>query len=224
LTPSLSDAYAKIHLGRELLEELVLLAHEVVESHSTTTVVDVGPGQRVAVGEAARAGGTPSGSLAIPDRCRLLARDTAKSLREALDDLVRQLGRLDTGARRRRAPFPIDRSPQEFRRRRRTDLRGLSAAHVAAIERLQPYAGCDWTGPLARLTALDEHDRFVIRTHDYLVNVEGQAASITLRIRPVLRLALHDGLPLIETLDRIGSQATVTLDRFNAEFELASTT
>lgn len=227
MKPSLRDAYVRLDRGREHLAELTQLAGEIVAAQTRDTIVEVTPDQWVNAGEAEHVMKVTSGQVPIPDRCSVLTGDTANSLRSALDYLVGQLAHLDSGARTSHTQFPIEPTAESFCKRRRTSLRGLSAGHVGALEQLQPYRGCDWTSPLQRLSNRDKHDALVVVAHDYLVTVDGGergcADSILLkvRIRPVLRIALRDGMPLIETLERITAAVTRTLNSFRPEFEHA---
>lgn len=102
-----------------------------------------------------------TGTAVIPDRCQILIGDTAVSLRSALNYLVGQLSRLDSvsGRKGKRTQFPIESCPNDFDGRKCRYLEGLTEAHVAAIERLQPYNGCDWTQRLQKLSNLDRHPR-----------------------------------------------------------------
>jgi len=64
------------------------------------------------------------------------------NLRCALDYLIYALAVLDSGSDEKGTQFPILDAAKDFAGRGKTMLKGLNAAHVAAIERLQPYQGC----------------------------------------------------------------------------------
>jgi hypothetical protein len=57
--------------------------------------------------------------------------------------------------------FPIVDTKQSFESGKGRWLKGLNAAHVAAIERLQPYMGCQWTKALRDISNRDKHREFV---------------------------------------------------------------
>ena len=80
------------------------------------------------------------------------------NLRAALDYVVFELARLDSGAVQDGTQFPIeDRQKVFYGRRRSTYLKGVSDEHVALIESYQPYKGCNWTGLLRSLSNPDKH-------------------------------------------------------------------
>jgi hypothetical protein len=70
----------------------------------------------------------------------------------ALDYLIYALAVIDSGKPQEKTQFPIMDTAKDFAGRGKTLLVGVSAAHVAAIERLQPYNGCKWTGLLRALS------------------------------------------------------------------------
>src|SRR3989442_13745286 len=72
--------------------------------------------------------------------------EVAGHFRSALDYLIGQLANLDSGPGERRTQLPIESTPEGFKKRRDSFLEGVNDAHVAAIERLQPYIE-DVSGP-----------------------------------------------------------------------------
>jgi hypothetical protein len=84
------------------------------------------------------------------------------NLRSALDYLVFELAGLDSGCIIEGTQFPIERSQKSFKWRVRGGwLDVLNAAHVAAIEALQPYRGCQWAAVLQNLSNPDKHVHLV---------------------------------------------------------------
>lgn len=80
------------------------------------------------------------------------------NLRAALDYIVFELARLDSGEPQDGTQFPIEDRKEVFdETRRNTYLRGVSDSHVALIEEYQPYQGCNWTGILRTLSNPDKH-------------------------------------------------------------------
>jgi hypothetical protein len=69
-----------------------------------------------------------------------------------------KLARLDTGKPQDGTQFPIEDKPKAFKhRQKRGSLKGLNERHVAKIEALQPYNGCDWTKTLRDISNPDKH-------------------------------------------------------------------
>ena len=160
-----------------------------------------------------------------PDKFRILIGEIANGLRSALNYLIGRLSELDCGAKGRNTQFPIETSPNGFKGHTASYLEGLSDAHVAAIERLQPYNGCEWATHLQRLSNLHKHDDLIFVGHVYnlhykITPTEGNASelSMSMELEPTLSIALGDGLPIIETLEVIKSQVAQTLDAFKPEF------
>jgi hypothetical protein len=223
----LNTAYLKIARATEHLEELRRLHDEVCNAQAKDTTIEAEPAGTIDPGEAKRVVTIHTGEAVIPDRCRILVGDVANGLRSALDYLIGRLAELDSGPGERRTQFPIESTSEGFKSRRRSFLEGVSDTHISAIERLQPYNGCDWMLSLQKLSNFDKHSDLVIVVHDYLVWLTGtiepadergsQKHTVHLRLRPVLRIALGNGLPLIETLEMLKLKVTETVDTFKPE-------
>ncbi len=77
----------------------------------------------------------------IATRIRIIAGEAANCFRSALDYLVRQMAILDSpGIAPKRTQFVITKSKEAFQKSVSQYLIGLNAAHVAAVERLQPWS------------------------------------------------------------------------------------
>jgi hypothetical protein len=77
-----------------------------------------------------------SASMKIP----ILIGEIVYNLRSALDYLIFELGKFDSGETQNRTQFPIEDTKNGFRGCRKTFLKGVNSDHVARIEGLQPYA------------------------------------------------------------------------------------
>jgi hypothetical protein len=88
----------------------------------------------------------------VPLKYSVLIGETIYNLRACLDYLVYELAILDSGIEQERTQFPIYENPKDFERRPKTCLAGVNAVHTAAIERLQPYNGVNWTKWLQALS------------------------------------------------------------------------
>ena len=228
--PSLNSAYLRVKRASEHLEQAKLLHDAVIAAQRKATVIKSWPNVAVETGEAKEIISIKSGQTAIPDDLRILIGEIAHNLRTALDYLVAQLSLLDTpntSGKKRRTQFPIESTKEQFRGKRKSFLEGVSDKHVALIEDLQGYNGCDWIDPLRGLSNFDKHDDLVITAHDYILNFEGTIAptesstkelQMKVNLQPVLRATLADGLPVIETLEILKLRVSETLDVFNPSF------
>jgi hypothetical protein len=139
--------------------------------------------------------------------------ETIGHLRPALDYLVRALAKLGTpGQAPKGTQFLIEDSESGFKGREKAKLKGLSAEHVAAIERLQPYERGESGRRLARLRDLSNPDK-----HDELVSVaslvDGDFKILTLKgVRRIDRsrsaIPGVGGLPMV-----LGSAGKVVYDK-----------
>ena len=136
----------------------------------------------------------------IPTIIPILVGEVAYHLRGALDFLVYELAVIDSGAPCKGSQFPIEGTPEGFRGRRKSFLNGISDAHVAAIEKLQPCAGTKWTAFLRNVSNPEKLRHFTV----------AQPASF---------VALDDGSPIIDTLETVHAAVRYTLDTFKPEFK-----
>jgi hypothetical protein len=131
--------------------------------------------------------------------------------------------------------FPIDDRPKTFnerRNRKRSGLAGLNAKHIARIELLQPYKGCDWTRVLRDLSNYDKH-RTLIKMSAY-----GQFTVKVIKVRqptakPIYAIVdrgvnmkstisgpitFANGSPVVDTLKALQTQVTHLLNEFDPFF------
>src|SRR5262249_34225904 len=103
----------------------------------------------------------------------ILVGEVCYNLRAALDYLVFDLARRDSGAEQEQTQFLIEDNTDKFQKKVPRRLKGLTPAHVAAIEVLQPYNGCEWTRQLRELSNPDKHRTLVPVQigHDLTVHV-----------------------------------------------------
>jgi len=124
-----------------------------------------------------RAYAYPSGEISYPPILSIVLGEICYNLRSALDYLIFELAREDSGTIQDGTQFPIDDTPQKFAGNIRTRLKGLSDAHVAAIEKLQPYNGCTWTKFLRTISNPDKHRTLTPRGSTFNVEIVGEARS-----------------------------------------------
>jgi hypothetical protein len=95
-----------------------------------------------------------------PMRVGVLIGEICYNLRSALDYLIFELARHDSGSAQNGTQFPIEDTKRGFKSREKTWLKGINLSHIAAIETLQPYRECDWTKALRDLSNRDKHREF----------------------------------------------------------------
>jgi hypothetical protein len=84
------------------------------------------------------------------------------NLRSALDYFVFALALRDSGSKQPGTQFPIEHSAKSFvYHQSRGWLAGINPSHVARIEALQPYRGCEWAVALQEVSNKDKHREFV---------------------------------------------------------------
>ncbi len=224
--PSLEDAYLKANRAREYFEELKKIHDIVCAEQAKATIIKFQPNLIINPGEAKKVLEVQTGQAPIPDKCRLLVGDIVNNLRSALNYLIVQLAVLDSGSKTRELQFPIESSADQFKKNRKKILRGLNEKHVAVIEQLQPYSGCQWSQCLQRLSNFDKHEQLVIVAHDYSLNMmigpqKENKSPLNINLQPTLRIILEkDSLPLIEMLEKVVTQVPRVLDTFKMDFNV----
>jgi len=181
----------------------------------------------------------------IPLQIPLLVGETVYNLRACLDYLIYELAILDSGRRQDGTQFLIEDSPDRFKRRAKSCLKGISSLHAAEIERLQPYNGVNWTKMLRNISNPDKHRHLVLQQHssgvtaktsqdpadmkipdapvtgiwlDSVMEFFDGSPSVYMQLHITLFIALDNGLPVIETLEEIQAQVSHTIDAFKPEF------
>lgn len=177
----------------------------------------------------------PIGILHHPPIISIVLGDVCYNLRSALDYLIFELARLNSRAIQDGTQFPICDTPKKFARDVPAKLVGLSAAHVAAIEKLQPYKGCNWTKALRTISNPDKHRMLTPRGSTFNVEIvqEGKTLSIVPNARAERRAKRPDGievqLELVGSIDiiipvildpvlgAIGDSVEIAADRLGSE-------
>ena len=162
------------------------------------------------------------------------------NLRTALDYLIFELAKFDSGIEQSGTQFPIMDAKQDFDGRGKAAfLKGVNPTHIACIERLQPYNGCDWTRRLRDCSNADKHRHFIASAGDSRVTVHSSLERDDLvRIRGFERKAPHpltgrgvdvkvhiagqitfpDGAPVRDTIEEIKTEVANTLVAFKPDF------
>lgn len=169
-----------------------------------------------------------------PKEYGLIIGDVIANLRGALDYLVYALAWLDSGFPQEQTQFPIADTLEQFESTKARRLKGLSPAHVAAIEALQPYNGGDWLARLRDLSNTDKHMHLSLVQPDAVGDIDsrdsadketGSGAGFTgiLYVHVDFDIALYEtfpeGGPVIGTLHVLESQVRDLIEEFQPAFE-----
>lgn len=161
----------------------------------------------------------------IPEIISILVGEIVYNLRTALDYLVYELARLDSGKLQDGTQFPICDSINGFERNKRF-LKGIDFRHVSSIESLQPYKGCDWTKSLRDLSNLDKHRQLIIVKSDASGEFPKNKTPSFPTKNPMdvesyisFNVTFSGGMPVEENLQELIMQVTKTLDGFKPEFQ-----
>jgi hypothetical protein len=158
------------------------------------------------------------------------------NLRAALDYFVYRLAELDAGNVIKGTQFPIEDTPEGFKRRTPRFLRGVNETHVAGIERLQPYHGADWARLLRDLSNIDKHQALHVvgyqATGSVRINVGGTEEEanalggfriagddVAMYYPAPIYVAFPDGTPIEETLKQLLTETRNVLHAFHPEFK-----
>lgn len=179
--------------------------------------------------------------LMPPLRFSILVGEVCYNLRGALDYLIYELARLDSGGvAQDDTQFPVYSSKKAFDGNAERLLKGVNPTHRACIEDLQPYKGCNWTGDLVAISNPDKHRKLtsVTAATEQLVTIavgtrdplDPNAGTIKTAVRPdgtemhmqlslTTDIRLDDGTPILQALDNLASQVAETLDALKPEFK-----
>jgi hypothetical protein len=160
-------------------------------------------------------------------------------LRCVLDYLVYALAELDSGSPQEKTQFPIMDAAKDFAGRGKAMLNGVNPAHVQAIERLQPYMGCQWTGRLRDLSNMDKHRHIVpgggnsrVTVHsglerDDLDRIHGferkaphplTGEAVDVKVHVAGELTFADGSLVVDTIHEIKAGVADALRQFEPNF------
>ncbi len=172
----------------------------------------------------------------------ILIGEIAYNLRSALDYLVFKLAKLDSGVDQDFTQFPIVDTGDKFRAWRKDARRkGINDAHIAAIKRLQPCEGCDWSAYLRDISNTDKHREFTPIKGGWTILLsapltEADIAELAVTQRRARRahhpvhgevdvkltlqstITLNDGAPVADTLEKIQLKVAEALTAFKPEF------
>jgi hypothetical protein len=176
----------------------------------------------------------------LPIMLPLIVSDAIHNMRAALDYIVFELARYDSGKVQNGTQFLIEdfkidpANPKRgFEGRKGDRLKGLSSKHVGMIEALQPYRGVEWTKTIRDISNKDKHRNLPVMSDRgyYRVAYIGRQSLTTkpLVVKPDdwdvdASYAIYIAPPdltkpgLMPTLQSIESDLGHTLELFQAEF------
>lgn len=207
----LDGAFIRLDRAEEHLNELKSISADLIKM------------EREVVLNGIRANMKFGPSVPIPLKYSVLIGEAIYNLRAALDYLVYELALLDSGVAQECTQFPICDTPKGFRRKPKTWLGGINETHTAAIERLQPYNGVNWTKWLQTISNPDKHRHLSIPKHDGTVEYTTtsdpeEVTSVYVNLYIDQFIAFDDGLPVIDTLEKIKLQVANVLADFKPKF------
>ncbi|MGA3166175.1 MAG: hypothetical protein ABSF14_08640 [Terriglobia bacterium] len=181
----------------------------------------------------------------IPKDVSIIVGEVFYNLRAALDYLVYELARQDSGIRQDATQFIIEdvrSDPKEksrgFEPRSKRSLRGLNPRHIDQIESFQPYKGVAWTKMLRDISNPDKHRELVVvrgsgSSTTVIRGSEGMMKSYSEKVLPgvgengsnvyidpryEVDITFPDGRLLLETLQILKRKVAETIDAFKPEF------
>lgn len=182
----------------------------------------------------------------IPLDFAIIVGEAVYNLRSALDYLVYELARKDSGSEKSGTQFPIEdvradalNVKRGFEARRKTYLTGLNDRHIIMIERLQPYNGVGWTETLREISNPDKHRRLTAVNGRWgenatieawpagvlddgpgiiLPGVRGIHPENSVGLQYTVDIVLANGSPLLETLEDLKTRVFKAIESFKPEF------
>jgi hypothetical protein len=222
----LDDAFLRIDRADQHLADLKQGIDRYLKAHPNAFVIRV---EGMDVSRPTMPSKPPPRTLGI------LIGEFAQNLRTALDYLVFQLAWFDSGpSTKRRTQFLIEDKPSGFKDRKRF-LEGLSPAHVALIERLQPYNGGRWLAMLRDISNADKHNVLDVVSgvkFDGMIAVglsDADAKALGGFRRPSDKVGMYykfppvitfrNQTPVLQALELLKSETRALLETFEPEFK-----
>jgi hypothetical protein len=223
--------------AEEHLVELEREIFRVFERQANTVTFDIDPDPPYG---AINVGQPPETFYGM--RIGILVGEICYNLRSALDYLVFELAKLDSGVEQSGTQFPIMDAPENFNGRGKIAfLKGINASHVAAIEALQPYRGCTWTGRLRDFSNEDKHRQFIVSGGHANVHVWSSlntdlskiggltfdrtaphpltGAEVKVKVHIAGSVAFDNGAAIIETVRELKNEVARCLVSFKLDFQ-----
>jgi len=233
LSHALDPCFMRVNRANERIAELERHICEIARKQADACTIEFDPNPPHKITKTIAPAETFFG-MDVP----ILIGEICYHFRSALDYLVFELAKLDSGVEQKGTQFPIEDDPNRFRGNAPRMLAGINPVHVAAIERLQPYNRCDWIERLRDCSNPDKHRHFVeaggvsrMTAHsslerDDLDRIDGferdapfGLGHVKVKVHNALTITFEDGFPVIETLQEIQSCIAHALRYFKPEFK-----
>jgi len=184
----------------------------------------------------------------VPSIAGIVVGEVVYNLRSALDYLVFELARHDSGQMQNGTQFliedvgsdPTDKT-RGFIPRSKRYLKGLSSGHVDMIEKLQPYKGVNWTKTLRDISNPDKHRELIAINNSGPIrftvtgglpgSFDGKPGKVYpgagdggcdlyLDAEDATDIAFPDGGLVLPLLELLQKQVTDAIDAFKPEFKI----
>jgi hypothetical protein len=163
--------------------------------------------------------------IPVDEIIKILVGETVYNIRAALDYLVYELPRLDSGNTQYCTQFPIEDSKRYFMKNKDRYLKGINLLHSTSIENFQPYKGCTWSKSIRDLSNPDKHRELVLIKAGAIFETPLESTKMAVSSRNVnvdgnltFSVAFNDGTSVILILQELIIMVTETLDTFRPEF------
>jgi hypothetical protein len=228
-TDSFYSALHRVRRAEEHLSELYRLLFELRERYKYSVFFKPNPDTPDHI-----QWGLRDEVIRVPPTIGVIVGETCYNLRGALDYLIFALATLDSGSEQAGTQFPIEDRVKGFEHRKaRGWLSGINPAHLAAIERLQPYKGCKWTAVLRDISNRDKHREFAkiqgqialfVNNPEFdstlvLNTVTTSGEKVQMQIHVAVQILFVDGASITEALEEIKTGVADTLETFKPDFE-----
>jgi hypothetical protein len=241
LTHPLDGAFARVKRAGEHVSELKSLVQAFGRAYHDAILVEAKPEYPGIFNF------YPPTPFRIPESISIVAGEICYNLRAALDYLIYELARFDSGAIQNNTQFPIEDRKKDFDKIVSYRLKGLNPGHITAIESLQPYSGCDWTARVKEISNPDKHRGLTHRGYAGAVWQEAigeirpvvDAAAANAQVRTVRRAYTDLGtemnvqlvssfpihiwikntpVPIVETFQVLESEVADAIEAFKPDF------
>lgn len=189
--------------------------------------------QRGTVNIAGRESTAPIGkakckTVQAPQKVSRLIGEVIQNSRKALDYLVYEVARFDAHHIVDNTQFPVADKEENFEQLlRRYNLRGnLTPEHIAALKRLQPFEGCEWTRWLTDHSNPDKHRFLTVVKSPVVIKIDPSVTEAKLAGEHVdaenytsVQITFSDGAPVIESLEQLLLKTIETLDSFKPQIK-----
>jgi hypothetical protein len=153
-----------------------------------------------------------------PKNTNILIGEVIYNLRAALDYMVYEMAIFDSGQPQEHTQFPIVTDSKNFSPEAKKSLKGISLQHIAEIEVLQPFSGCNWTAELRDLSNPDKHRHLVpaVGNGEHLFRIKRTESGFETEFKPQIVTTFDDNRPVINTLRNLRASVIDVLDGFSS--------